>query len=236
MDNLKLVLEEEYEGNNPTAPEEAAILRVHPIWGRWNPKRISQQRPLRIGFTAYNSAMVAVVERAAKEWADNMDMGINFAENNLDILIDFDGDGNNSALGVSSRFYAQAGVPSLKLQRDLYTFSDQIQLGITIHELGHALGLIHEHQNPEAGIDFNEEAVFNYFHHHYKWDKEKTRNNVLNRYSLHGKYAVGARTEFDPKSIMMYYLPASLLNNSINGFGVNYQLSNLDKVLIDNVY
>ena len=30
---------------------------------------------------------------------------------------------------------------------------------VVLHEFGHALGLIHEHQNPEGGIEWNEPAV-----------------------------------------------------------------------------
>ena len=36
-------------------------------------------------------------------------------------------------------------------------------LDTAIHEIGHALGLKHEHQNPNAGIVWNRQAVYDYF-------------------------------------------------------------------------
>jgi hypothetical protein len=32
-----------------------------------------------------------------------------------------------------------------------------------IHEFGHALGLIHEHQNPSGGIQWNKPVVCRYY-------------------------------------------------------------------------
>jgi Astacin (Peptidase family M12A)/Bacterial pre-peptidase C-terminal domain len=97
--------------------------------------------------------------------------------------------------------------------------------GVILHEFGHMVGLSHEHQNPDGGIQWNEQVVIdtlggppNF------WDPETVRHNVLEKYAadqLHG-------TVFDPDSIMLYAFPASW---TLNGFGTheNEKLSAMDK-------
>src|SRR5438128_1710060 len=53
---------------------------------------------------------------------------------------------------------------------------------VVVHEFGHALGAIHEHQNPKGGIEWNLPAVYAYFagppNH---WSKEETDLNVVGK-------------------------------------------------------
>ena len=100
--------------------------------------------------------------------------------------------------------------------------------GTAAHEFGHAIGLAHEHQNPAGGIQWNEEVVIrecakspNF------WDAETTRHNVLRKYSVDQING----TDFDPKSIMLYFFPASWTLNGI-GTDANEVLSRLDEEFI----
>ena len=100
--------------------------------------------------------------------------------------------------------------------------------GVILHEFGHMIGLSHEHQNPDQGINWNEAAVIadlagapNF------WPEEQARHNVLNKYSvdqIHG-------TQFDSKSVMLYAFPASW---TTDGFSTeeNEKLSSLDKAFV----
>ena len=70
-----------------------------------------------------------------------------------------------------------------------------------IHEIGHTLGFPHEHQNPNAGIEWNEEAVYadlggspNF------WSRDKTFHNIIRKLSP----AEVAGSQWDPDSIMHY--------------------------------
>lgn len=237
IDAILDVLAEEYNQEEPLSGDEAAALRIDKDWGRWDPRRLkyNEDIPLKVGFTSYHPIMNKVVEDAAKEWSSHMDLGISFDENDVDILVEHDAVGNSSRLGVASRYFAQRGVPSLKLQ-DFSDSSDDLKFGVTLHELGHALGLVHEHQHPESGIKFNEEEVYDYFKDKYDWKRSTTKKSVLDQYGTSGRYAVGARTEFDSHSIMMYELPAGLLENPDDALFMNLSLSELDKQLIDNIY
>ena len=97
--------------------------------------------------------------------------------------------------------------------------------GVILHEFGHMVGLSHEHQNPDGGIQWNEEAVIrdlsgppNF------WNEEQIRHNVLEKYSadqIHG-------TKFDPDSVMLYAFPNEW---TIGDFETheNEKLSELDK-------
>lgn len=76
------------------------------------------------------------------------------------------------------------------------------------HEIGHSLGLEHEHQSPKAGIVWDEEAVYaalaappN------KWSRETTYQNIIKK--LVAREVEGS--DWDPDSIMEYPFEAGLI-------------------------
>lgn len=76
----------------------------------------------------------------------------------------------------------------------------------TIHEFCHALGMIHEHQNPRGNkIKWNRDAVFEWAESSQGWDKETTKTNILD---MPNEQINGS--EFDPLSIMLYFYPENL--------------------------
>ena len=79
-----------------------------------------------------------------------------------------------------------------------------------LHEIGHALGLKHEHQNPNAGIVWDREAVYDYFQRTQTppWSRDKTDRNILNK--LDPTTVDGS--DWDPNSIMHYAFTAGLID------------------------
>ncbi len=77
-----------------------------------------------------------------------------------------------------------------------------------LHEIGHALGFPHEHQNPNAGIVWNEEAVYSFFGEtpNY-WERDKTFYNIIRKISS----AAVQGSQWDKNSIMHYQFPAGLI-------------------------
>jgi hypothetical protein len=176
---------------------------------------------LRVRFLAGTPEQQALVKEQAGWWTDHANLRFEF--NNApdaEIRIAFDGsDGAWSYIGTDCRAIPQ-NEPTMNLG-----FLDG---GTAAHEFGHAIGLGHEHQNPEGGIDWNREAVIqdlsgspNF------WTLDQIEHNVFGKYSrdqIRG-------TDFDPDSIMLYFFPD---NWTLSGHGTkaNNVLSQLEKEFI----
>ena len=103
---------------------------------------------------------------------------------------------------------------------------------VVLHEFGHALGCIHEHQNPKAKLKWNKAEVYRVFSGPPNfWTKEQIDHNILNRYSMNHMNA----SAFDPASIMLYHFPGSFFTNGV-GTSQNDTLSALDKSFIGQMY
>ena len=102
----------------------------------------------------------------------------------------------------------------------------------TIHEFGHVLGMIHEHQNPSGQkIMWDENKVIEWAQEKQGWSEETTRENIINKYD---KSSING-SSFDPLSIMLYFFPASLTTNNI-GTRQNFRLSGEDVLWINKIY
>lgn len=82
-------------------------------------------------------------------------------------------------------------------------------LDTVLHEIGHTLGFPHEHQNPNAGIQWNADEVYealagppNY------WDAETTEHNILSKLDP----ALYSGSNWDPKSVMHYPIEAGWIS------------------------
>jgi hypothetical protein len=102
--------------------------------------------------------------------------------------------------------------------------------GTALHELGHVLGMEHEHQNPFAGIKWNEQAVYDSLAQPPNgWDHQTTFHNILQK--LDPKQVQGSK--WDPDSIMEYEFEPGLIAApppyDVDGLTPPGRLSALDK-------
>jgi hypothetical protein len=104
---------------------------------------------------------------------------------------------------------------------------------VVLHEFGHALGCIHEHQSPKFSRAWNVAAVMKYFQGppNY-WSPDDIHSNVLDKYSPQGVSA----TDFDPKSIMLYEFDGALFDDGLGPTNTNNKESPLDVKKIRQMY
>lgn len=112
------------------------------------------------------------------------------------------------------------------------TANDEVSR-VVIHEFGHALGLIHEHQNPATQIPWNREAVIQYYSGPpNNWSPEQTDLNLFKLYSADQTLY----SQFDRDSIMLYPIPPEFLTDPTQAVGWNRALSATDIEFIGKWY
>jgi hypothetical protein len=100
-----------------------------------------------------------------------------------------------------------------------------------LHEFGHALGLHHEHQNPEGGIKWNRDAVIKALSGHPNyWTLDMIEWNVLSKLGGETQY-----TKFDPDSIMLYSFPKEWTLDNFQAKD-NKTISTTDAEFLSKVY
>jgi hypothetical protein len=104
-------------------------------------------------------------------------------------------------------------------------------VGTVLHEFGHALGLIHEHQNPKGkNIDWNKPALYAWGEK-IGWDRDKVDEQIIQRMDINSVNG----SDYDPKSIMLYFYPPEVTKDN-KGTSQNLVLSDTDKKTINDQY
>lgn len=148
------------------------------------------------------------VRKAFREWKD-LGIGLEFTEvadrSEAEVRIAFDqSDGSWSYVGRDV-LGINTNEPTMNFGWDL---TDDYGRTTALHEIGHTLGLPHEHQNPFSGIVWDEAKVYEYFggapNH---WPPEQTLHNVLRKIEV----SEVEGSNWDPDSVMEYWFPAGLI-------------------------
>lgn len=193
-------------------------------------KKWARGRVLDVSFIGGNAAVIEKVIRYARKWEEFAEIRFNFVDRNGTIRIAFDPPGSWSNLGTDA-LQIPANKPTMNFGWLKPNTEDDEYSRVVIHEFGHALGCIHEHQHPTAGIPWNKEAVYKYYKDSQNWNKAKTDNNIFRKYSA----AITNFSEYDKFSIMHYAVPKAL---TIGGYEVGWNriLSRTDKRFIAEIY
>lgn len=188
---------------------------------------------LRVRFLDGSEELRSKVQLYAPVWSQYAGIEFDFVENGpSDIRITFVHDGRSwSYIGNSAE-----NVPKNKATInfgwfDETTEEDEFQR-VVLHEFGHALGMVHEHQSPKGTINWNEEYLFKYFEKPpFEWNQNVVRDNIINKYAAKRTRS----TVYDPYSIMHYPIPAEFTTDGYS-VGINKTLSAKDKELIAELY
>jgi hypothetical protein len=145
-----------------------------------------------------------------------------------DIRISFRRPGSWSVLGTTCRRIANSE-PTMNFGWLRPDSPDSELERVVLHEFGHALGLVHEHQLPAGGIQWNKPAV--YAELQPRWSTAMIDKNVFATIAAEE----AAITMLDPASIMMYPIKKSW---TLDGFStvLNPTLSATDIAFIRNMY
>ncbi|KAL8710770.1 MAG: hypothetical protein Q9220_004788 [cf. Caloplaca sp. 1 TL-2023] len=191
-------------------------------------------RQLKISFLSGSDWQKSKVKQYAPIWCKYANLSMTFVDNGpCDILIDFNPTlGSWSFYGTDSGYFINQRKASMNLGWINENQKEENLRQVILHEFGHALGAIHEHESPFANIPWNKERV-------YKdlggppnnWDHAKVDSNMFTLYTLDKVEA----TAFDLNSIMLYHYAAEWTTNG-KATPFNTDLSEGDKSYIRFVY
>jgi serralysin len=185
-----------------------------------------------VSFLDGDKAVQKRVRQAALAWTAplmaNLTLVFLKTKTRGDIRISFRYSGSWSVLGTSCKQVTNRRQPTMNFGwLDRETPDDELRQ-VVLHEFGHALGLIHEHQNPVNGIQWNREQVIEDLSGPpNNWPLDVIEFNMFHPFDVHETNAIA----LDKDSIMMYPIPAGW---TLDGFasGFNTDLSPMDRQFI----
>lgn len=178
-----------------------------------------------------------IVRRSFQGWKD-LGIGLEFQEvgsrDEAEIRIGFmRGDGAWSYVG---RDLLNIGRDSRTMNFGWDLKRHPSEADTALHEIGHTLGFPHEHQNPNAGIVWNEEAVYTALagppNH---WDRNKTFQNIIRKITPD----LVQGSNWDSDSVMHYPFGAGMIDRPEefrNGIDPAGGLSERDRTWVQTFY
>jgi len=175
-----------------------------------------------------------LVRRFAPEWIDqlaNLNFSWDVPPHQSDIRISFKYNGSWSVIGTTAKNLPKDR-PTMNFGWLTPGVTDDEARRVILHEFGHALGLIHEHQNPISQIKWNKPAVIaDLSGPPNNWDSATIEHNMFEQYPSNEI----AGTKLDWHSIMMYPIPKSWTLDGTSA-GLNNDLSGTDRDFIQQQY
>jgi hypothetical protein len=221
--------------------ERVGNLRIAPMRGSPGRTRAAVElmklwengRTLKLKFLDGKAAVQAKVEAIAMEWEALANLRLQFVtRGTAQIRISFAEQGFSWSTVGTDALTVPAGKPTmnygwLEPATELREYQRVVR-----HEFGHALGMVHEHQNPAAQgrIPWDKPKVYAYYAQQ-GWSREDVDFNIFQLYAEDSTN----HTAFDPSSIMEYAVPDALTIGSY-AIGWNTEFSPLDIAFMQRQY
>lgn len=194
---------------------------------KWKPGRA-----LRVRFLDGLPDVQNKVREMALEWTQYANIGLVFGSDpDAEIRISFAADPGSWSFMGTDNLVIPRNQPTMNFGW-LKANSTETEISrVSKHELGHALGLIHEHQHPETNIPWDKPVVYEHYMRTQGWTKEEVDLNLFQKYSV-------TQTQFsayDRDSIMHYPVDEKFTTGSFT-VGWNTKLSATDKAFIATAY
>jgi len=202
----------------------------------WNRAKWIPSQRIRVAFLEGSQALRDRVFATAKQWIGpgmaKLELELRNDPNDSDVRIAFkQGNGSWSAIGTTCQLRKKTDA-TMNFGWLTDGSSDEDVREVVLHEFGHALGLIHEHQNPAGGIKWRKDVIYAELSEPpNSWSKEQIDSNMF----VPWEKSETNFTKVDPESIMMYPIPKRW---TLDGFsaGTNTKLSKTDKEFIAREY
>ncbi|MEO7993900.1 MAG: M12 family metallopeptidase, partial [bacterium] len=164
-------------------------------------------RDLRVRFVGGQTAVKTKIADIAQEWSQYAKVNLLFNEHpKAEIRIAFDTkDGSWSYVGMDALAFPPSQ-PTMNYGWLTPTTELDEYKRVVLHEFGHALGCIHEHQHPKAGIPWDKPKAYAYYKATNGWSPAEVDEQVFGRYDV----STTNFSAYDKKSIMHYAVDDSL--------------------------
>ncbi len=190
---------------------------------------------IKIGFdlTGGSLNLMEKVKWYAKAWEQYANIKFEFLTNitNAVIKIGFKPGGSYSLIGREA-LTVPANSITMNFGWLATTTDESLARRVILHEFGHALGFIHEHMSPGAGIPWDKEKVYAFYNQPPdNWSRADVDKNIFAKYAT----SITNYSTYDRLSIMHYVIPAELTTDG-SSVPFNTDFSAVDKQYAKLIY